>query len=161
MNSEPWPPTPEPLAFTDPWEYELAFPGDPRGPGIARITLRAVLAAHGVPELIERAELLTSELTTNSVRHTKGSASVRMRWAHPVLRVSVSDMAPYLPAALRSPSPEAGSGRGLFILDRVADRWGGCALGDTLLGPGGKSVWFELAVRTGPPPPETPRPLAA
>lgn len=161
MNFESWLPGPEPLAFTDPWEYELAFPGDPRGPGIARLTLRAVLAAHGVPELIERAELLTSELTTNSVRHTGGSASVRLRWTHPVLRVSVSDTASFLPATLRSPSPEAGSGRGLFILDRVADRWGGCALGDSLLGPGGKSIWCELAVRTGPPPPATSPALAA
>ncbi|MEU2793237.1 hypothetical protein [Streptomyces sp. NPDC007100] len=55
-----------------------------------------MLAAHGVPELVERAELLTSELATNSVRYDKGSASVRLRWAHPVLRVSVSDTAPFL-----------------------------------------------------------------
>ncbi|MEU9111817.1 ATP-binding protein [Streptomyces sp. NPDC048483] len=156
MNSHPYAQDPDfapiPLAFAEPWEYELAFPRDPRGPGIARTTLRAVLTAHRLDELADRAELLTSELATNSIRHAKGPASVRLRWTHPVLRVSVTDTSPYLPLFLAPPTPEAEDGRGLFILDLVSDEWGGCALGDSLLGPGGKTVWFELAVHPAPPP---------
>ncbi|QUW84791.1 ATP-binding protein [Streptomyces mirabilis] len=151
-------PHPPPLPFTAPWHYELHFPCDPRGPGIARLTLRAVLTAHGLAELMDRAELLTSELATNSVRHTKGPASVRLQWLHPVLRVSVWDMSPDLPALpgplgapTASPEAHADGGRGLLILGAVADRWGGCAIGDEPMGPGGKTLWFELNLPTPPP----------
>lgn len=159
-------PHPPPLPFTAPWHYELRFPCDPRGPGIARLTLRAVLAAHGLTELCDRAELLTSELATNSVRHTKGPASVRLQWLHPVLRVSVWDMSPDLPvlpnplgAPSVPPGPHAHGGRGLLILGSVADRWGGCAIGDEPYGPGGKTLWFELTL--APPPDGSPAPALA
>ncbi|MET9297593.1 ATP-binding protein [Streptomyces sp. NPDC003077] len=147
----PEPPHPPPIPFTEPWHYELGFPCDPRGPRIARTTLRAVLAEHGLTELTQRAELLASELTTNSVRHTKGPAAVRMHWLHPVLRVSVWDMCPDLPKQ-RHPCADAEGGWGLMILDVMADRWGGCAMGEGPFGPGGKTIWFELAVGADPPP---------
>ena len=146
-------PHPAPIPFASPWQYELGFPCDPRGPRVARAILRAVLTAHGLGELAYRAELLASELTTNSVRHTKGPASIRLHWMFPVLRVSVWDMSPDLPEPrhLRQPRRDADSGRGLVILDLVADRWGGCAIGEGPYGPGGKTIWFELALETGPP----------
>ncbi|MFD6431928.1 ATP-binding protein [Streptomyces venezuelae] len=146
---------PTPLPFTAPWTYELHFPCDPRSPGVARLTLRAVLAAHDLAALADRAELLTTELTTNSVRHTQGPASVRLHWLCPVLRVSVWDMSPDLPS-LAPPPPvnmHADSGRGMVILDAVADRWGGCAIGEGVYGPGGKTMWFELSHGTQAPPP--------
>lgn len=137
-----------PIPFAQPWEYELHFPRDPRAPAIARTTLRAVLGAHGLDELSDRAELLTSELATNSVRHTKGPASVRVRWAHPVLRVSVSDSSPVFPMPLPGvPAWDGESGRGLAILELVADHWGGCCLDERLFGTGGKTIWFELRTK--------------
>lgn len=148
---------PAPIPFAEPWHYELHIPCDPRGPRIARLTLRAVLAAHELGELTERAELLTSELATNSVRHTTGPASVRLHWLNPALRVSVWDPCPELPAPCggtgRHGSLDADSGRGLRLLDVVADRWGGCAIGDGPWGPGGKTVWFELVLGGDPEPP--------
>ncbi|MER5783568.1 ATP-binding protein [Streptomyces mobaraensis] len=149
-------PAPQPLPFTAPWEYELVFPHDPRGPGIARVTLRAVLAVHGLEELADRAELLTSELTTNSVRHAWGPATVRLAWEHPVLRVSVADTGPYVPAVPPDPSAvalDAIRGRGMLILDLVAYRWGGFPLGLPPAGPKGKIIWFELRLDTEAPPP--------
>ncbi|MEU3249381.1 ATP-binding protein [Streptomyces sp. NPDC006997] len=152
-------PHPPPLPFTAPWRYELHFPRDPRGPGVARVTLRAVLDAHGLGELTDRAELLTCELATNSVRHTTGPASVRLQWLHPVLRVSVRDNCPDLPGVpgvRPTPAqPHADGGRGLLILDALADRWGGCATpARPLDGAHGKAIWFEL--RLGQPEPEPP-----
>jgi anti-sigma regulatory factor (Ser/Thr protein kinase) len=141
---------PSPIPFTEPWQYELSFPCDPRGPRVARATLRAVLAAHGLAELSYRAELLASELTTNSVRHTRGPASLRLHWLFPVLRVSVRDMSPDFPQLPR-PRTDADCGRGLVILDLVADRWGGCAMGEGPYSHGGKTIWFELALAGGPP----------
>ncbi|WP_349239299.1 ATP-binding protein [Streptomyces sp. CC224B] len=151
LSGQPHPPA---LPFTAPWHYDLHFPRDPRGPGIARLTLRAVLDAHGLADLGDRAELLASELATNSVRHTQGPASVRLQWLHPVLRVSVWDMDPEVPAlpGRSTPAgPHADGGRGLLILDLVADRWGGCAVGDRPQGPGGKTLWFELTLPAQPP----------
>ncbi|WP_248844987.1 hypothetical protein [Streptomyces griseorubiginosus] len=55
---------PAPIPFTAPWVYEIHLPCDPRGPRIVRGTLRAVLHAHGIGELADKAELLTCELAT-------------------------------------------------------------------------------------------------
>jgi hypothetical protein len=44
------------------WSYSLRLPHDARAAGIARVTLRAVLARHDMSELIDPAELLTSDL---------------------------------------------------------------------------------------------------
>lgn len=149
-DSEPRP-HPEPLSFDAPWRYELHFPCDPRGPGVARATLQAILTAHGIGELVDRAALLTTELTTNSVRHSRGPALVRLMWLCPVLRVSVWDRGPGLPpvGCPAVAEPYADSGRGLVILDALADRWGGCGAGEGPYGPDGKTVWFELAVGRG------------
>jgi hypothetical protein len=49
-------------------------------------------------------------------------------------------------------APHADGGRGLLILDAVADRWGGCAIGEGVYGPGGKTIWFELRLPVPPPP---------
>lgn len=145
---------PRPIPFAESWSYELRFPRDPRGPRIARVTLRAVLACHGLGELAERAEVLASELVTNAVRHTTSGASVRLNWLHPALRVSVWDASPDLPRLPGNgdstgigavPPTDAVGGRGLFLLDVLADRWGGgCADGSGHWGAGGKTLWFEL-----------------
>ncbi|MGW0980388.1 ATP-binding protein [Streptomyces xiamenensis] len=144
-----------PIPFAEPWRYELHFPRDPRAPRIARLTLRTVLHAHGLTELTDRAELLTSELACNAVCHTGGAASVQLHWRHPVLRVSVWDTSPALPdtpgTPRPAPPPDSHNGRGLLLLDALADHWGGCALEDGPWGPGGKTVWFEL--RLTPPEP--------
>lgn len=139
---------PQPLPFAAPWQYELHFPRDPRGPGVARVTLRAVLRAHGLGKLTDRAELLACELATNSVRHTEGSASVQLQWTHPVLRVSVCDTGPglpFVPGARPTPADShAAGGRGLLILDVIADRWGGCPTDNSQQYGGGKAIRFEL-----------------
>ncbi len=152
-------PYPVPTPFAGPWEYALRFPGDPRGPGVARATLRAVLTAHHLGELADRAELLTSELTTNAVRYSKGPAAVLLRWAAPILRVSVSDPCPEFPAPRVPVGPvaaDAERGRGLLILDLLADAWGDCCAEEPALGSVGKSIWFELILGAGPPSPEAP-----
>jgi anti-sigma regulatory factor (Ser/Thr protein kinase) len=127
------------------------FPRDPRGPAVARTTLKAVLGAHGPGEFTDRAELLTSELATNAVRHSLGPATVRLNWANPVLRVSVTDTCPLLPAPPVPGGPDAEGGQGLLILELLADDWGGCLLGESVFGVGGKSVWFELRLGGGDP----------
>jgi len=82
-----------------PWSYTLQLPHDPRAPGIARATLRSVLAAHDMAQLTVTAELLASELLTNAHLHTKGPYALRILSSEPDrLRVAVWDNDPRVPA---------------------------------------------------------------
>lgn len=86
-------------------------------------------------------ELLTSELVTNALVHTRPrepitiSAEVR----DDVLRVAVSDPDPTMPV-VRPVSPEQPGGNGMRIVATLATRWG------VDVHPGGKTVWFEAPV---------------
>ncbi len=100
------------------WAYVLQLPHDRCAPRIARVTLRAVLAGHGLTGLTDTAELVTSELVTNAYRHTTGPATLRLRaLAGARLRVSVWDANPHIPPpstsarARRTPSTLPRRGR--------------------------------------------------
>ena len=95
------------------------------------------LAAWGCDGRIADAELLVSELVTNAVLHARLRATVTVERDGMVLRVSVQDDSPAQPH-LRELGPEAVTGRGLLLVDRIARRWG--------VDPqaGGKCVWFEV-----------------
>lgn len=80
------------------WAYTLQLPHDPRAPGIARATLRTVLAAHDLTTLTPTAELLASELLTNAHLHTRGPYALRLLSAEPDrLTVAVWDTDPRVP----------------------------------------------------------------
>lgn len=68
---------------------------------------------------------------------------MRLQWLHPVLRISVWDASPDLPEPA-DPSADAEDGRGLLILDLVADRWGACPMGEGAGERRGKTIWCEL-----------------
>ncbi|ARF55729.1 ATP-binding protein [Streptomyces gilvosporeus] len=128
---------------TEPWEYSLYIPHDPRAVPITRHTLRLVLTAHGLAGFIEVAELLASELITNAVRHTKGPAALRIHWADGILRIGAWDTDPAPPALALRLTNEVESGRGLDLVHSCADKWGWYPLLST--GDLGKYVWCELA----------------
>lgn len=131
-----------------PWAYTLQLPHDPRAPGIARATLRTVLAAHGLAELTPTAELLASELLTNAHLHTAGPYALRLRSTEADrLRIAVWDSDPHVPPGFGgepSAAPaEAEGGRGLHLVRACADRWGAYAFGDGGVPQGGKLLWAE------------------
>lgn len=111
----------------------------PRAPSDAR---RAVdqLAAEVDAALLRDVQLLVSELVTNSVRHSGSGAAIRLRvWARPSgLEVEVADGGPGFAAAPARARDEAEGGRGLVIVDALAERWG------VRSGPRTR-VWFEVA----------------
>jgi len=108
----------------------------------------AGLAPYLDPSVAENAELLVSELVTNSVRHAglpaEASIEFSVRASAETLMVEVADAgrgfdrhAPFRPRAVAG--AEAASGWGLFLVDRIADRWGATEVdGET-------RVWFELS----------------
>jgi anti-sigma regulatory factor (Ser/Thr protein kinase) len=102
----------------------------------ARLFVRERLSGHP-RELVQAAELLTSELAANSVRHARSAFEVEIE-AQEIVRVEVSDAGEGWPTVL-DPSPRAPSGRGLRIVELTADTWGINSTDD------GKSVWFTLS----------------
>lgn len=111
---------------------------EPGAPRAARRRVAELLA--GVPDLdLDVVALLVSELVTNVVLHAGSVAHLRVRVVGDHVRVEVADRSPQLPV-LRPVRRGAVTGRGLHIVDRLADRWGVRAgdVGD------GKVVWFEL-----------------
>ncbi|MEU5597921.1 ATP-binding protein [Streptomyces sp. NPDC020298] len=139
----------------DTWVYALRLPHDPRAARVARMTVRAVLGGHGMRDVVDVVELLTSELVTNAYLHTAGPASLRLTGlGEGRLRVGVWDSHPYIPAPFgrqpedRVPAVPVGadSGRGLRLVQELATAWGGWPFGDDLLGRrgAGKLLWFEV-----------------
>lgn len=142
------------VALPDTWVYALRLPHDPRAARVARTTVRAALNSHGMAEVLDVVELLTSELVTNAYLHAKGPVSLRLTaLGEGRLRVGVWDSHSYIPAPFAKPpgdrvppgSVGAVGGRGLFLVQEFADAWGGWSLGDGLLDRGaGKLLWFEV-----------------
>jgi Histidine kinase-, DNA gyrase B-, and HSP90-like ATPase len=100
--------------------------------------VRDVLAAWGADQFEEPAMLLTSELVTNAVLHARSRPELKLRLTGDRLWVGVSDNTPVSPVRKRY-GPEAGTGRGLMLVERMAAAWG------TSLSDHGKVVWFELS----------------
>ncbi|MER7770049.1 ATP-binding protein [Kitasatospora sp. NPDC096140] len=116
-------------------------PADLVAVGAVRQRLRSALSHWGVPELSDTAELLSSELVTNALLHTtKGAVFDAVLGSDDRLRIEVQDGASRLPGRRRDPEAEyATSGRGLMLVEALADSWGVQLRGD------GKITWFELA----------------
>ncbi|MER5640720.1 SpoIIE family protein phosphatase [Kitasatospora sp. NPDC002227] len=107
-----------------------------------RAELRDALRRWGVPELVDTAELLASEMVTNAIRHTDQDAMFTARLyrepsAGTRLRVEVEDESDLWPTR-RTPGEQASSGRGLMLVEALADAWGVEPRGS------GKRMWFEL-----------------
>ncbi|HEY4427946.1 MAG TPA: ATP-binding protein [Solirubrobacteraceae bacterium] len=112
------------------------FPCRPESVTAARRFVRDRLRDESA-DIVEAAELMTSELASNCIRHahTEFELSIGLREG---IRVEVRDMGDGRPV-MRSPSPAEPSGRGLRIVEAMASTWG------VSPSPSGKVVWFTLA----------------
>ncbi|MEU0369346.1 SpoIIE family protein phosphatase [Streptomyces sp. NPDC006283] len=109
-------------------------------PGRARRLARRALARWGLEDLSDSVELLVSEVVTNAVRYAERPVTLRLLRTD-VLRCEVGDDSPQLPRQRRARDTDEG-GRGLFLVNRLARRWGATRLST------GKVVWFELPIRS-------------
>ncbi|MFG2429436.1 ATP-binding protein [Streptomyces sp. NPDC048590] len=104
-----------------------------------RAELREFLRRSRGPEEVAVAELLLSELVTNALIHTRNGAVVTVTTAPGRVRVEVRDFVPGQEPAPYVPNADDGThGRGLLLVQNLADSWGVTA--QAL----GKVVWFEL-----------------
>ncbi len=96
------------------------------------------LEAWGLTAVCPVALLLVSEIVTNAVEHSREPVRLELSRTGSGVRASVWDAEPRLPPVPRRPKVDAEAGRGLYLLDRLASRWGYDPVA------GGKTVWFEL-----------------
>jgi anti-sigma regulatory factor (Ser/Thr protein kinase) len=87
----------------------------------------------GAPGTADAVVLTVSELVTNAHVHAHSAAHLVMTWDGRCLYVSVGDTSPEAPLA-RPESATATSGRGMAIVDALADTW------TARVGPAGKTV---------------------
>ncbi len=113
---------------------------DPRAQtaGQARRLARRALARWDLEELSDAVELLVSEVVTNAVRYAERPITLRLLRTD-TLRCEVGDDVPQLPRLRQARATDEG-GRGLYLVNRLARRWGATRLST------GKVVWFELPV---------------
>jgi anti-sigma regulatory factor (Ser/Thr protein kinase) len=107
---------------------------------LARRSTRQLLGAWGVPSsVVEAGEMVVSELVTNAARQSEDPIDVVLSCAGRVLRVEVADTSHRMPVLpVEDVHPDATSGRGLMLVEALADRWGVQSEGL------GKRVWAEI-----------------
>lgn len=81
---------------------------------------------------------MVSELVTNAVRYGDAPIKLAIHASADRVRVEVTDASPVLPQ-MSIASPDAISGRGIGLVDSIADSWGVRPLPDR-----GKVVWAEV-----------------
>lgn len=121
-------------------QVQLEVGPDPAEVGRARRWARSRLAGSGIGDdepLAETLILLISELVTNAVVHTGCPAVLRMLLGGPGVRVEVADASDRPPAPRHAAGDDTG-GRGLELVDGLADRWGWQREG------AGKRIWCEI-----------------
>jgi anti-sigma regulatory factor (Ser/Thr protein kinase) len=113
----------------------LTFGGNTEDVAQARRFVGHILRHH--PDR-ETAVLLTSEFVTNGIVHGAGVITVVVLESEVGVRVEVTDAGSGRLPRMRESSVDAESGRGLFLVDRLAARW------DHVHTDAGLTAWFEL-----------------
>ena len=112
------------------------FPPHPTSPGRARALVRGALDGYD-EALLDDIVLMVSELVTNAMVHAASDITLVLQAYEGIIRVEVIDHSRSVPALL-SVGPMGRSGRGMHVVDELADNWG------VVHGADGKTVWFEV-----------------
>jgi len=113
---------------------------DRTAPEVARVLVKEACEEWGVRRLARLAQLIASELVTNGVVHARTDLRVTVRLEGRTLSLAVRDGDPRLlhPAGGGVDADGNGYGRGLLIVDSMADSWGCTPTAD------GKVTWAIL-----------------
>ncbi|GAA1981263.1 SpoIIE family protein phosphatase [Kitasatospora viridis] len=134
------------------------FEPDGRSASAARGFVRDALLGWGLPEVVDDAVVLVSELVTNAVVHAGTSAEVSCLREDDSVQIGVTDRHPERGLPAFAGAPEAGSassehfadaegegGRGLLMCSALSSRWG------VEYTSGQKTVWFRLPLQRALP----------
>ena len=133
---------------TDPRLIAFMLPSIPESVRMARFHVRAALSFHGLDEYADDAEIITSELVTNAIRHvcsdgTETVGVILARTRNPeAVTVVVTDSSPEGPVMREAPT-DCERGRGLQIVEALSAHWGWHPQD------GGKEIFAVLAKEAG------------
>jgi serine phosphatase RsbU (regulator of sigma subunit)/PAS domain-containing protein/anti-sigma regulatory factor (Ser/Thr protein kinase) len=116
-------------------------PPDPAAVGVIRTAVADQLAEWNLEEASFMTELILSELVTNAIRYASTPIGVRLLLDRQLI-CEVSDGSSTSPHLRYAATTDEG-GRGLFLVDHVADRWGTRYTSD------GKVIWSEQPLPHG------------
>jgi anti-sigma regulatory factor (Ser/Thr protein kinase) len=132
----------------------LTIPGRPEQVGLARSFVARTLGSNRITADADAATLLTSEIVTNAIQHTKSGVAggtvtiVVIGVARGVLVEIIDDGSAGTPVV--KGDLYAAEGHGLFLVQHLAAQWG------YLRDSAGTTVWFHLptaeAEKSGEPP---------
>jgi hypothetical protein len=130
------------LSLPVPPRRTLTLSPSSTAPARSRQFAHDTCAEWGVERIASLAELVASELVTNGVMHARTTLYLTLRMSDDTLTVALRDGDPrpmYRPDPSGRPADE--HGRGLLLLDAMADAWGSSPTAD------GKVVWANIGVR--------------
>ncbi|MFG1602779.1 ATP-binding protein [Actinoplanes sp. NPDC049265] len=114
----------------------------------ARELVTAACERWDLTDLTGSAHIVVTEMVNNVVAHARTPMVVLLSRQGDALRVAVRDHSGTTPRFTGPVAPTSYGGRGLLLIDSVADRWG------SLTVPGGKIVWALMSdATTGIPDP--------
>ena len=122
-------------------EVVQAFEATVETPAAVRRFLRDTLQTWKLDGFGDVTELLVTELVANVVTHVGSPMTLRVQRNHSTMRVEIEDPSPDVPV-VRHPGAAEEHGRGVLLVERLANAWGVEPRTD------GKTVWFELDVST-------------
>ncbi|MFF1569748.1 SpoIIE family protein phosphatase [Streptomyces sp. NPDC058293] len=128
--------------------HQYLHPADPQGLAETRTALRRALEDWGFGAVADDVEVAAGELMVNVLLHTEGGAVITLEVLPGLarrVRLWAKDRSSVFPRR-RTPGEAATSGRGLLLVDAVADCWGVEPRGE------GKAVWCEFAEPEPEPP---------
>lgn len=129
-------------------EWALELPAVTSSVPTGRREVVQELRRLGLHLVVEPAALVTSELLTNGVKHASSTVRLSLRVEpNGSVRIAIDDDDPRAPdpGEAAMPSSDAEGGRGLPIVDALADDWGVNVVA------GGKTVWCVLSAPDDPP----------
>ena len=117
-------------------QLDVKLPPDVTAPERARRSLDGLEGVRS--DVLDDVRLLVNELVTNSVKFAgEGEIELKLIADDDALRVEVHDEGPGFAPVTEPPDLGDTSGRGLFLVDAIADRWGVTLDATTC-------VWFEI-----------------
>ncbi|MFE7562527.1 ATP-binding protein [Kitasatospora sp. NPDC057500] len=139
------------IPLDNPRRHTITLAATPKGACLCRSVTRRQLSIWGVDstfgESFQSALIIVAELASNAIRH--GRVAGRGFELHlclttlvrrgATLRIEISDCRGDRLPVLAARSSDAQSGRGLVLIDALADRWG-----TVPRHPNAKTVWAEL-----------------
>lgn len=118
------------------------FSPEPSSVGRARRFVRTMLVHWQADDVEFAASQALTELATNAVIHARTEFVVAIVWDRDVLRVDVHDGS-VKPPVQRRYAPDAATGRGLALVERLCRSWGVDQQAE------GKTVWCEITAEMG------------